>query len=95
MKEQEAINVINDVTWKYYGKIISSGQIYAARDMAISALEEIQQYRALGTVEELKEAREKQKSIAREIINGEYFCPRCKYVMRHPGYCRNCGQHTY
>ena len=40
-------------------------------------------------------ALEKQIAVSREIINGEYFCPRCKYVMRHPGYCRNCGQHTY
>lgn len=40
-------------------------------------------------------ALEKQIAVSREIINGEYFCPRCKYVMRHPGYCRNCGQHAY
>ena len=32
-------------------------------DRAIQALEEVEQYRALGTVEELKEAREKQISI--------------------------------
>jgi hypothetical protein len=31
-------------------------------NMSIKALEEVEQYRALGTVEELKEAREKQKS---------------------------------
>ncbi len=61
-------------------------------NVAHKALEEIQQYRALGTVEELKE---KQTSIARTVIEGEYFCPRCKYVMHHPGYCKNCGQHVY
>lgn len=33
-----------------------------ALDMAIESMEEVEQYRALGTVEELKEARKKQKS---------------------------------
>ena len=33
-----------------------------ALDMAISALKEIQQYREIGTVEECREAREKQKA---------------------------------
>lgn len=56
-------------------------------DMAISALKEIQQYRAIGTVEECREAREKQ--IPRKPVckpkpynesvgfNDEWFCPSC------------------
>lgn len=40
-------------------------------------------------------ALEKQEMVSRTIVEGEYFCPRCKYVMRHPGYCRTCGQHAY
>ena len=63
-------------------------------DIAIKALEEIQQYRALGTVEELREAREKQTAISRVIIEGKYFCPKCHNLMPYPGYC-GCGQKLY
>lgn len=73
MTEKEAIEIINDVTWKDFGR---HPDFPEARDMAISALE-------------------KQIAVSRTIVEGEYFCPRCKYVMRHPGYCRNCGQHAY
>ena len=45
------------------------------------ALEEVEQYRALGTVEELKEAREKQvakKPIkSKRIGHAYYYCPNC------------------
>ena len=41
-------------------------------DMAIQALEELEQYRALGTVEELKEAREKQVAKNPTHIHEEY-----------------------
>ena len=61
-------------------------------DIAIKALEEIQQYRALGTVEELREAREKQTAISRVIIeenmqkidyqNSLRECPFCGGELR-------------
>ncbi|MFQ9218251.1 MAG: hypothetical protein ACLR3A_05135 [Sellimonas intestinalis] len=38
-------------------------------DMAIQALEEIQQYREIGTVEECREAREKQKPKKMRLLN--------------------------
>ncbi len=38
----------------------SDGKAYEDMEIAIKALEEIQRYRAIGTVEECKEAREKQ-----------------------------------
>lgn len=38
-------------------------------DMAIKALEEIQQYREIGTVEECREAREKQKPKKMRLLN--------------------------
>lgn len=62
--------------------------------MAISALEEVQQYRQIGTVEECREAVEKQTAISREIIDGKYFCPKCHNLMPYPGYC-GCGQKVY
>ena len=56
--------------------------------------EELQQYRQIGTAEECKAAREKQVAISREIIEGQYFCPKCHNLMQYPGYC-GCGQRLY
>ena len=41
-------------------------------------------YEALGT----------QEAVSRIIIEGKYFCPKCKNLMRFPGYC-GCGQRVY
>lgn len=57
-------------------------------------LEELQQYRQIGTVEECREAVEKQTAISRELIEGKYFCPKCHNLMPYPGYC-GCGQKVY
>jgi len=76
-------------------------------DYAIKALEEIHQYRALGTVEELREAREKQraKKITHEgTLHISCTCPNCKRVVDEFetfgdtqvrvtfNYCHFCGQ---
>lgn len=65
----------------------------------LNALEEIQQYREIGTVEECREAREKQKPMAiKEIHVDEYFCPCCGSEncceQKNVGdkFCPNCGQ---
>ena len=62
--------------------------------IAISAMNELQQYKQLGTLEEVREAVEKQRAISREIIEGKYFCPKCHNLMPYPGYC-GCGQKLY
>ena len=36
-------------------------------------------------------ALEKQVAISREIIEGQYFCPKCHNLMKYPGFC-GCGQ---
>lgn len=75
-------------------------------DMAITALEEIQQYWAIGTVEECKEAAEKQipKTPDYEgdgyadghMVYDTWICPNCGeyYEVDHDDYryCPNCGQ---
>ena len=76
-------------------------------EMAVSALKEVQKYSEIGTVEECREAVEKQKAkkpilinykeYANKIANAEfledaYFCPNCKTVMRSGIYCKRCGQ---
>ena len=68
--------------------------------IAIKCIEEVEQYRALGTVEELKEAREKQiaKKLIRKHINtirDSYVCPTCgtEWLFgKTPKYCGICGQ---
>ena len=57
-------------------------------------LEELKQYRAIGTQEECRAAMEKQIAISREIIEGNYVCPKCHNLMPYPGYC-GCGQRLY
>lgn len=74
-------------------------------DMAINALKEIQQYRKIGTVEECREAVEKQK--AKKIIIRDWHptrCPTCDHELstslgdgyyKHPTFlkrCPECGQ---
>jgi hypothetical protein len=76
-------------------------------EMAIKALEEVQQYRQIGTVEECREAVEKQtakkptlidyKKYANFVDNVDflqdaYWCPNCKRVVRSGSFCRDCGQ---
>lgn len=73
----------------------------------LNALEEVQKYREIGTVEECREAVEKQKpkkpipinhqDYADKIANAEflqdsYFCPYCKTVLRSGSHCNRCGQ---
>lgn len=57
-------------------------------------LEELKQYRAIGTPEECRAAVEKQTAISREIIEGNYVCQKCHNLMPYPGYC-GCGQRLY
>ena len=51
MTENEAVEIIG----LHYGEYYMPKKMKEAFDMAITALEEIQQYRAIGTVEECKE----------------------------------------
>ena len=69
-------------------------------EMAISALEEVQKYREIGTVEECREAVEKQKAKRPKNINYNYSyfkCPNCGEAIYSTDfgshrYCLNCGQ---
>ena len=80
-------------------------QDYAIEE-AIEALKEIQQYREIGTVEECREAVEKQKP--KKCVNDfcpdhtHYKCPSCGKIQKTKygdsefgcilNYCSNCGQ---
>lgn len=89
MNESKAIKIIKqEMGWE------SKSSTLRAFEEAIKALEEIQQYRTIGTVEECRAAVEKQTAISRKIIEGKYFCPKCHNLMPYPGYC-GCGQKVY
>ena len=77
-----------------------------AIEEAISALKEIQQYREIGTVEECREAVEKQKPKVPDyegdgyadgyMVYDTWICPNCgkKYEVDYDDYkhCPECGQ---
>lgn len=67
--------------------------------MAISAIKEVQQYREIGTVEECREAVEKQEPMkVKEVHVDEYYCPACgsenccDQGIVEDRYCPYCGQ---
>lgn len=67
-----------------------------ALEAAIQALNEVEEYRAIGTVEECRAAVEKQT--ARKVTTNHswthyhFFCPVCNMEVNDMKYCPNCGQ---
>lgn len=107
MTENEAIVEIK----RWTGILISAGnqctlETGKAQDMAIKSLEEIQEYRAIGTIKECQAAIEKQKSQLPDIwgdgcdkegniIYDMYDCPECgkSYEIDDKyKHCPECGQ---
>ena len=97
MTEQEAISVLKMI--ETHGSLSTN-----AKDEAIKALEEVEQYRAIGTLEECRAAVEKQ--IAKKpiieyeqthdcVTEIEWKCPVCgtNYIELAPcgEWCRYCG----
>lgn len=89
-KERLGLDVIEDVP-----------EYAEALRTAVSALKEIQQYRKIGTVEECREARGKQRPKKPETTEWDfdyYKCPVCgEYIwatdnINSHKYCLNCGQ---
>ena len=71
--------------------------VQEATDVLDEFFKKLEQYRALGTVEELKEAREKQ--VAKKPIEKEFYnmphcsCPICEGGLYYEQeYCDECGQ---
>ena len=105
MTEQEAIKVFNTVL--LLGKCeLPADEANEAIKLSIKALEEIQQYREIGTVEECRAAVEKQipkkPIIHTNDIDRLACCPVCDsnvdwtyegfWRKGNPKYCRECGQ---
>ena len=75
-------------------------QITDLYNTTINALRELQQYRAIGTIKECREARKKQ--IKKKPVKDEYnhdCCPNCGWIVyqdeyggRYLPHCENCWQ---
>ena len=59
-----------------------------------TAIEQVQQYRKIGSVEECREAVEKQTAKRPRIIGNAMICPSCPRCFKSasPTYCPSCGQ---
>ena len=100
MTENEAFYIIGNIPIPLDDENYDICQYQEAKAIALEALEEIQQYKALGTVEELRIAKEKQIP-KKPNKNFEKFsgvwCSCDKYFGKgyfvdKPIYCPNCGQ---
>lgn len=111
VNENEAIEVLKDFDKQVTAKADGAYQSTVGKmacDVAIKALEEVQQYRALGTLEECRAAREKQMPKRPKEYEDKYYgCPTCGNVLLHKWekypdklmdkrnglpYCLGCGQ---
>ena len=101
MKENEAIEALQLINTSRVHPFYSWEEMAEVRDIAISALKEIQQYREIGTVKECREAVEKQKPKKPlggvDIAGNEYMiCSYCSAIVEDGGwradYCPDCGQ---
>lgn len=97
MTENDAIYILKN--YKFDARQKGFFDMVTAISIAISALKEIQQYRSIGTVEECREAAEKQKTMkVNEVHVDEYYCPACGSENNcdqgeiWDRYCPNCGQ---
>ena len=86
MTENEAINHLQ------LNRPFAYSELQNAIDIAIKALEEIQQYRAIGTPEECRVVVDKMKpkKTAMKAIK-VHICPVCGFSGIYD-YCGNCGQ---
>lgn len=94
MNENEAINHLQ------LNRPFAYSELQNAVDIAIKALEEIKQYKAIGTIEDFKALKE--KDVAKKIKGmrfEEAICPECEtelfetyWAFGGIHYCSNCGQ---
>lgn len=97
MKKNEASVIIGNIPVNGKDGCYSITEYQEAKTVAVQALEEIQQYRAIGTVEECRAAMEKQKP-KKPVMDGyccfeSYECPTCHHdISNEQKYCDKCGQ---
>ena len=97
MTENEAIEALRLINTSRVHPFYRWEEMAEVRDIAISALKEIQQYREIGTVEECREAVEKQKPKKPVLRNDNgklrKSCPVCGcFFSPLSRSCPKCGQ---
>lgn len=100
MTENEALEALKlEGGLEITGRPIRVAQFFEGIEVAIKALEEIQQYRQIGTVEECSEAVEKQTAKKPEFVdtrfmnNGKHISDGCQ--LQNCYKCPNCNQHIF
>lgn len=103
MTESEIVEILDDI-WTFGHEPTDKERL--AANKAIDLIQELQQYRAIGTVEECREARERQRGkkptyegdgyADGELVYDTWICPNCGeyYETDYDDYiyCPNCGQ---
>lgn len=99
MKREEAIKDLDIIRFNpHWDELVNEEYWQELMEMSIKALEEVQQYRAIGTVEECRAAVEKQTDEKPTAVLGtfggtDYECKNCgSDVCYGDEYCRWCGQ---
>lgn len=92
MTENEAIEALRLINTSRVHPFYSWEEMAEVRDIAISALKEIQQYREIGSVEECREAVEKLKrseEALNVILSGNYN-DECNFCVHNDNPMANC-----
>ena len=106
MKKNEASVIIGNIPVNGKDGCYSIAEYQEAKTVAVQALEEIQQYRAIGTPEECQAAMEKQTARRPDyegdgyadghLVYDTWICPCCgkHYEVDYDNYnyCPDCGQ---
>lgn len=79
---------------EYYSNLENCKKEIESCEVAIKALEEVQQYRTIGTPEECRAAVEKQTAKRPRIMGNAMICPSCPRCFKsdNSAYCPSCGQ---
>lgn len=81
---------------EYYSNLENCKKEIQSCEVAVKALEEVQQYRAIGTTEECRAAMGKQKPFKPETAGLTIGIGRCKcgaeFLDSKTNHCGNCGQ---
>lgn len=108
MTESEAIRDLDIIRFNpHWDELVNEEYWQELMEMAIKALEEVQKYRAIGTVEECREAVKKQTAKKPDyegdgysdgqLVYDTWICPSCgqHYEVDYDDYdyCPECGQH--
>lgn len=99
MTESEAIEGLGILNNGLNEAFVNADELSEALQMAIQALEEVQKYREIGSIEECRASREKQISkkplyIANLGCTALWLCPVCerRIIRSELVYCHQCGQ---